>query len=494
MIRILSLSGFAAISLISFSQMAVAECISEVRLVDMGDDGAPVFVPKTFVECGGLVREPLVLEDAKFDLNIEAGTVFDTTGTAITFEGPLGEVNYVDEITSDEGDGIVVEGAGGEFYTGLIPKITAAGDGIRVNDGSVSGWLWEFDVGGTGVNLGEDGGQSYFSVGTGRAGEHGVFAGGDGAYVVAFTQEDEPGQLVTGNDSFNLGANSNVTVTSGSGYASGLNDVGYEVRATGPGASVASLESGFVHTIGVETRLIAEDGPAVRIRGTGLQAVQLEGVTQGTTGVVFEQDAGDASSVVSLLGTLVGTGGVAAELSDGDNLFFLSSFEGQSAFIDGDVLLKGGDDTFTFLEDVFTDNSGCGGDEAGDAGAADCEPVERVFTFDPTSEFLAYGSVIDGGDGFDTVELPVLSSLAIVSAILNAPDDVTLTLQWPQVQTTARFLNFESFEFSDRTMTMADFGAVTAVPLPAPALMLGAAVLGLGGFSRRTGGAGARRG
>jgi len=161
-------------------------------------------------------------------------------------------------------------------------------------------------------------------------------------------------------------------------------------------------------------------------------------------------------------GTVRGRSGTAFQFGNGKDYYF----GGEASRLIGIGDFGGGDDRLGFANDQF----------------------KHALITDPVQVF-------DGGSGHDTVVFGLdVTSLAIASVILDGPSDVSLEINGPNSTYTKRFLNFESFQFTDRTLTMADFGAVAAVPLPAPALMLGAALLGLGGFSRRTGGGAARRG
>lgn len=239
----------------------------------------------------------------------------------------------------------------GQYFNFYIVSVEAAGDGIRALDNTFFSYVQNIETGGTGVNLGDDG-RFQGTLNTVDVGGYGVFAGGTGSFLQAIGSGAGPTLFHSVNDSFHLGENANLLIGSDD-----PNALAYEVRATGPGASVVDAGSGLIFSRGANTHLIAEDGPAIRVGGTGSTAISLEGLTQGTVGIIAEdpidQPAPDGL-VVSLLGTLHGTSGVAADLNDGRNFFVVGSSEGNSTFIDGDVLLKGGDDYFGFYHRINT--------------------------------------------------------------------------------------------------------------------------------------------
>lgn len=182
--------------------------------------------------------------------------------------------------------------------------------------------------------------------------------------------------------------------------------------------------------------------------------VNNSGTIKGVTGILVEDGTNDPANTMTQTianrGSLVGTGGTAVYLAGGNDVF---KMDGAGSLI-GDVLMGDGDDSVTLGGTEFS---------------------------------VSAGSVFDGGEGVDLLELYDLIPEDFAGLSLNGAqfsfdfvngstgEDMSLS-----------FLNFENFKIDGTLFSFDELAAAVApVPLPAPVLLLGAALAGLAGMRRR---------
>ncbi|MBN9670520.1 VPLPA-CTERM sorting domain-containing protein [Roseibium aggregatum] len=196
------------------------------------------------------------------------------------------------------------------------------------------------------------------------------------------------------------------------------------------------------------------------------------GEIRSTTNSAIDFDPGAKSSQIENFGLISGTIAVNTDDADtqGQEIINAGALIGTSGTA---LYLGAGQDTLVSL----AGSSIIGGADFGD------DNDSMVFSydfFDTSIGAFGDGGLFDGGDGEDSITFLGLLSSDVEVSMENGI--LLLTALGLSGDTTLRLVSWENFYFLDGALT---YSQLTAVPLPAGALLFGSALAGLGLVSRR---------
>lgn len=237
-----------------------------------------------------------------------------------------------------------------------------------------------------------------------------------------------------------------------------------------PDASIASADDAIraeaAQVLDIRGQVTSTAGAGIHVnQGDDASDWQISGSVTGRTGI--DAESATETITVAISGQVTGTGGTAMVTGSGNDAVQLANSLVPSAAspqIDGDVFLGAGNDSFDMA------------------------------ILDPRLTFPSQTITIDGGSGVDMFNDDWFGHEDITVRVTAIDDGYRFEMSDKSGQTnwtlTADVLGFEAFQLgSGRSITrpedLAQFQQPAPVPLPASALLLGAAVLGLDVGKRR---------
>lgn len=414
--------------------------------------------------------------DKRADVTVyEGGSITSTSSAEDDHAVDLGDDGEVDNaglISTDYNDGIhgdadLTVTNSGTIYGG--DEGIQAGDGLDVtNDGTIEG----ADEGIKGEN-----GTKITNNATGQiiAGDHGIDTegfddldvtndgliqsggkgiragadddglGGTGLVVVNNGTIDSVDEGIEAGDGADITNNGRIESDEDDGIQLGAGVV--LNSATGviytEGGDGIDIDSGLITNHGwIETTMSGEAGIDVDEGTTEDVTIVNTGTIKGSYGVLSDP-ANTQGTIITNSGTIEGFDGYAMDLGQGSDWLKL---------LDGSTIV----------------------------GASDFGTGDDQLDFLGTDYDLSDAGLFDGGEGTDLVTFSI--GFDDISALLLEGENLfSLTFG----DTTVLLANWETFQFSDRSFTAAELGAIAAVPLPAGFVLLGSGLLGLGALRRR---------